>query len=144
MIMVALSFQYFYDEFPRSPFEETMAYLRQNQLEGDAVVHDNKLSYFPCRYYDRQLEQHFIADVPGSPNDTLAPDTMQAMDIHPTTLQRATENHERFWFVVFQRALDEAEQGGILETNKAWLDSRYRLTGTQKYNDLNIYLYVSS
>ena len=144
LTVVALSYYYYYDEFPRSPFKETMAYLRQEKLEGDAVVHDNKLSYFPSHYYYRELEQYFIADVPGSPNDTLAPDTMQAMGIYPTTLQQAIENHERFWLVVFQRALDEAEEVGEPNANKAWLDNRYRLTSTQEYNDLNIYLYESS
>lgn len=142
--LATLSFQYYYDEFPRSPFKETMAYLRQNKLGDDAIIHDNKLSYFPSHYYDRELEQDFITDVPGSPNDTLAPDTMEAMGIYPTTLQRATANRERLWFVVFQRALDEAEEADIRDTNKAWLDSRYRLTSTQKFKDLYIYLYESS
>lgn len=141
LTVVALSFQYYYDEFPRSPFKATMAHLRQTKLEGDAVIHDNKLSYFPCHYYYRELEQYFIADVPESPNDTLAPDTMQAMGIHPTTLQRATENRQRFWFVVFQRALDEAREAGIRDTNKAWLDAHYTLVTLNRFNDLNLYLY---
>lgn len=144
LVVATLSFYYYYDEFPRSPFKETMAYLRHNTRAGDAVIHDNKLSHFPSHYYCPELQQYFIADVPGSPNDTLAPDTMKAMDKYPTTLQRATENHERLWFVVFQRALDEAEELGMPNANKAWLDSRYRLTTTQKFNDLNIYLYESS
>ena len=141
LTVVALSYYYYYDEFPRSPFKETMAYLRQEKLEGDAVVHENKLSYFPSHYYYRELEQQFIADVPGSPNDTLAPGTMQAMGIYPTTLQRATGNHERYWFVVFRRALDEAGEAGIRDTNKAWLDDHYPLVSVTRFNDLNVYLY---
>ena len=69
---------------------------------------------------------------------------MNVMDVYPTTLQRATKNHKRFRLVVFQRALGEAQEAGIRDTNKARLDSRYRLTTTQKFNDLNIYLYESS
>ena len=48
---------------------------------------------------------------------------------------------ERVWFVIFQRALDEAEELGVPNANKDWLDSHYHLVTERSFNDLEIHLY---
>ncbi len=69
---IALPYQYSFNEFPRSPFDQASTFLEQNIQPGDIVVHDDKLSYFPCLYFSRSLPQTFLPDAPGSSNDTLA------------------------------------------------------------------------
>jgi mannosyltransferase len=141
----SLWYQYGYSQFPRSPFREATAYLRAHYQAGDVIIHDNKLSFFPSHYYDRDLFQEYIGDVPGSSTDTLALPTQEALGLlAQRDISHAVGEAERVWFVIFQRALDEAEELREPNANKAWLDSRYRLTGTQKYNDLNIFLYELS
>jgi hypothetical protein len=144
LALSVLPYHYSYSEFPRSPFEEVSAFLRENLQEGDVIIHDNKLSHFPCHYYDRSLAQHFIADPPGSPNDTLSEATMEAMGLFPATLEDVTRGKRRVWFVAFQRAIDEAKALGGELPNKAWLESRFRLMDLKRFGDLNVYLYDAS
>ncbi|TKJ31119.1 MAG: hypothetical protein CEE40_02360 [Chloroflexi bacterium B3_Chlor] len=137
--------QYHYSEFPRSPFREANAYLRTHYQAGDAIIHDNKLSFFPSHYYDRGLAQEYVGDAPGSPADTLALPTQEVLGLFAQPdVSQALGDARRVWFVAFQRALDEAEELGEPNPSKAWLDGQYRLTTTHRFNDLNIYLYESS
>lgn len=140
----SLWYQYTYSDFPRSPFRQANAYLRAHYVTGDVIVHDSKLSFFPSHYYSRELAQEYIGDIPGSPTDTLALPTQEALGLlAQPDMPHATAEARRVWFVIFQRALDEADELGEPNANKAWLDSRYRLTSTQKFNDLSVYLYKS-
>ncbi len=140
----SLWYQYNYSEFPRSPFRQANAYLRERHRTGDVIVHDNKLSFFPSHYYDRGLDQEYIGDAPGSPSDTLALPTQEALGLlAQPDIAQATHGTPRVWFVAFQRALDEAQELGAPNPSKTWLDSEYRLTATQTFSDLNIYLYES-
>lgn len=112
--LLALPTYYTFDEFPRSPYESATAFLRTRVRPGDAVLHDNKLSYFPMHYYGSDLPQVFLPDEPGSHNDTLAPATQDAMGIWPVEdLQTATDGASRLWFVFFTRAMDECAAMGL-------------------------------
>lgn len=145
LLVGSLWFQYHYSGFPRSPFGEANAYLREHYREGDTIVHDSKLSFFPSHYYDRTLPQEYIGDVPGSSTDTLALPTQEVLGLLARPdMAHTVGNSERVWFVVFQRALDESRELGVENPSKAWLDARYRLSNSVHYNDLNIYLYESS
>lgn len=137
----ALAYQYSYDEFPRSPFRAANAFLRANARVGDAIIHDNKLSFFPMHYYDASLAQSFVADPPGSSNDTFARGSMDAMQLYPTTLDDATTGKARVWFVIFQRALDEAAAEGRAHGNTSWMNARFNQVALTHFNDLNVYLY---
>jgi len=108
-------------------------------------VHDNKLTFFPCHYYDRELPQAFMADPPGSGSDTLALPTQEALGLLASqNMEEATAGSQRVWFVIFQRAFAEYEGLGYPQPpHKAWLEERYRLVETATFNDLNIYLYES-
>ena len=138
---VALPYQYSFNEFPRSPFDQASAYLDQVIQPGDVVVHDDKLSYFPCLYFDRALPQIFLADQPGSPNDTLAVASQQAMQIFPVQdIQSAVGAHPQVYFVVFRQTIDEYLAAGLADHPQlAWLKQHYRLENQVAFSDLEIY-----
>jgi hypothetical protein len=142
LLVMSLWYQYNYAGFPRSPFRQANAYLRDHYEAGDAIVHDNKLSFFPSHYYDRTLAQEYVGDIPGSPTDTLALPTQEVLGLlAQTDVKQAVGDSQRVWFVVFQRALDEAAELGTQNPSKAWLDAHCRLTDTVTYGDLSIFLY---
>ncbi len=144
VLVISLVYQYTYAGFPRSPFKEAVAYLREHYRTGDAIVHDNKLTFFPCYYYDRDLPQDFVPDSVGAGSDTLALPTQEALSLFATPLEEATAGHERVWFVIFQRAFEESwfrELGYTEHPDKAWLEARYRQADLVTFNDLNVYLY---
>ncbi|HUV90461.1 MAG TPA: hypothetical protein VMY80_12470, partial [Anaerolineae bacterium] len=114
-------------------------------VAGDVIVHDSKLSFFPSHYYDRGLAQEYVGDVPGSPIDTLALPTQEVLGLlGKPDMSTAVGDAERVWFVVFQRALDEAEELGEPNRNMAWLEDHYRLTDAIGYGDLKILVYEQS
>jgi mannosyltransferase len=111
---IGLPEHYSFNEFPRSPFQEAMTYLQGQIQPGDVVVHDNKLSYFPAAYYAPEMKQVFLADEPGSPNDTLAPASQQAMGMIPAPdLKSALNGAVRVYFVVFNTTLQDYQQSGL-------------------------------
>ena len=72
-----------YAEFPRSPFQDAGAFLSSHLQANDLVLHDNKLSYFPMRYYLPDLPEKFLGDAPGTPNDTFAPASQAGAHVIP-------------------------------------------------------------
>ncbi|MBM2827468.1 MAG: putative rane protein, partial [Dehalococcoidia bacterium] len=116
-------------------------YLQDNQKLGDYVIHDNKLSYFPTYYLAPDLPQGFVADPPGSPHDTLAPGTMDAWGTWPSDPAQAAQDNNRVWYVVYEKALEEAALQGISPPNKSWFDERYPLLIEARVGDLRLYLY---
>jgi hypothetical protein len=131
---ISLFFYYQYAEFPRPPFREAAAYVAANVRPEDAVVHDNKLSFFPMHYYDRALVQTFIADPPDAGSDTLALPTQEALQLFASPLGDATNGKERVWFVIFAEAVDQG--GGNLKD----MNERYDCAESQHFNDLMIFL----
>jgi hypothetical protein len=143
LLIGSLWYQSHYDQFPRSPFRVADSYLAERYKPGDVVVHDSKLSFFPSHYYDRNLPQTYVGDVPGSPTDTLALPTQEVLGlVAQQDMAHAVGDSPRVWFVVFQRALDEAEELGVENPNKAWLDSHYHLTDVVVFHDLRVLLYT--
>jgi mannosyltransferase len=136
-----LPFQYAYAEFPRSPFLAATRKLAQVSQTGDVIIHDNKLSFFPAKYYDPALNQVFLPDPPGSPNDTLALASQKALEIFPVQdLSSAVQGYQRVWFVVFDKAIAEYHQMGVSEHPvMAWLSRRYQAGREYHFNDLSIY-----
>jgi mannosyltransferase len=145
LLVISLAYHYTYAQFPRSPFDKAVTYLRENYQLSDAIVHDNKLTFFPCHYYDRELPQTFIADEPGSSADTLAYPTQQALGLFATPdIGTATQSHERVWFVIFRRALDEYHAAGYSDhPHRVWLEQHYTLVSVTSFNDLEVYEYES-
>jgi len=145
IIAVSLVNHYLYAEFPRPPFDEAVASLRAHYQPADVIVHSNKLTFFPTHYYDRSLPQEFIADEPGSPSDTLAYPTQQALGLFATSdIATATLGHERVWYLVFRRAIDEYRAAGYPDhPQRAWLEQYYTLVSVTSFHDLDVYEYQS-
>jgi mannosyltransferase len=138
---IGLPFHYTFDEFPRSPFQAAMQTLQAGLLPGDRIVHDNKLSFFPSLVYAPLLPQSFLADVPGSPNDTLAFASQQALALFPQPdMQSAVGDATRVYFVVFTATLQEYQQAGLPDHPQlTYLKSHFNLANTAQYNDLLVY-----
>jgi len=137
---IGLFVQYTYAEFPNSPFPEAIAHIEANQQADDVIVHSNKLTVLPMVYYGRDFDHRYLADPPNAPEDTLAPATQEVLElIADDCLQTATIDSERVWFVLFQRAEQQAPD--LMAEQFAWLDANYAQSATMSFNDLNLYLY---
>lgn len=137
--LASLVFYYSYADFPRPPFRDALVYLDTHMQSGDAIVHDNKLTFFPMYYYARQdpLMQSFIADPAGAASDTLARPTQTALGLFANGLEDATHARNRVWFVMFREAREESDRAFNLE----WLREQYQLVGETNFNDLELYLF---
>jgi len=137
---ISLPSFYTYAEFPRSPFRQAVEYLNLPQNREVFILHDNKLSYFPMRFYDEYHDAAFLADEPGSPNDTLALASQQAMGIYPIEdYSRIIREKERFFFVVFRKAVQEFSERGFKHPVLEALSSQYIQLSHTQIGDLDIY-----
>jgi hypothetical protein len=139
--LISLPTHYSFESFPRSPFQASADDLAIRIKDGDVIIHDNKLSFFPMHFYQPGLPQHFVADPPGSPNDTFAPESQLAMGIFPAVdLDSAVGSAKHVWFVVFERAIEEyASLGQPSHPHLEWLRERFSMADQLTYNDLLIY-----
>jgi 4-amino-4-deoxy-L-arabinose transferase-like glycosyltransferase len=146
LVAIGLREQYQLGTFPYSPVADLLVLVREKWQTGDVVVHQNKLSMLPGIYHDRSLPQHFIGDIPGSANDTLALPTQQALGIRADTcLQTASREAGRVWFVVYERAEREAAAARIpfLQAQFDWLAAHYTFIEKTTFNDVHLYLYAN-
>jgi 4-amino-4-deoxy-L-arabinose transferase-like glycosyltransferase len=138
----SLGVHYTYTGFPRPPFQEAAAYLQTHVEPTDVVVHTNKLSYFPTRYYAPDMPGVFLADPPGSPQDTLARPTQEALGIFATsTIAEAVGQAEQVWLVYFPREMEEVQALGAQHPALVWLKDRYRETERCGFSDLDILVF---
>ena len=141
--MIGLPAQYTFHDFPRSPYRQAAADLAQKLTQDEIVVHDNKLSYFPFRFYEPGLNEVFLADIPGSGNDTFAPASQQAMAIFPEVdIQNAVGTRRVVDFVVFRVTLQDYGAMGENHPVIVWLDKNYTFKAKAVYNDLEVYTYI--
>jgi uncharacterized membrane protein len=145
IVTASLVNHYTYATFPRPPFDQVAAYLEKHYQPEDVIVHSNKLTFLPTHYYDRTLPQRFIGDEPGSPSDTLAYPTQEALGLYATAdLASATQGFNRVWFVVFRRAVDEYLAAGLSDhPHRAWLEEHFELSSITSFHDLDVYEYRS-
>lgn len=142
-VILSLPSHYTFNQFPRSPFREAAAYLMSSAPEA-ALVHETKLSYFPTDFYAPDLPQVFLADVPGSTNDTFAPASQQAMHIFPQPdLPAAVGDRSEVYFITFRKVFEEyAAAGKGQHPGIAWLEERFQPAERIVFQDLEIYHYV--
>jgi hypothetical protein len=110
------------------------------------VIHQNKLSALPTIYYDRDLAQRYIGDTPGSPEDTLALPTQQALGLlADACVQAASQGSVRVWWVVFDFAEAQYAESNRPEYQRAtdWLNAHYTAASTQTFNDLDVILFTN-
>ena len=144
ILIAGITLPFFYTtwgEWRRAPFAQADEFLRAQTMKDDLILHDNKLSFFSMRYYDRTLTQEFLADPVGTGNDTLARGSQNAMNLFPTDLNAVINGRARVWFIIFQTAIDEAEQEGHLPGNLAVLDARMNRMGATRFGDLKVIRY---
>jgi mannosyltransferase len=140
--LLTLPFYYSaWGEWRRAPFAEANQFLRAHVQADDLILHDNKLSFFPMHFYDRTLPQQFLADPPGSSNDTLARGSQEALGLFPIDFDVAVRGRTRVWFVIFQTAIDEAAQEGRAHGNLSRLDALMRRGDVVAFGDVRIYRY---
>jgi len=142
LVGATLASYYGYQDFPRGPFAQLDAMLREKVEPGDVIVHDNKLTFFPAHYYDRPLPQSFVRDAPGSGEDTLAYPTQQALRLYATTLDAATSGARRVWLVMFEQAIAEYQAAGREHPDLAWMDARWTRAQTFSVGDMGVILFV--
>jgi hypothetical protein len=136
---VTLPSYYGYRDFPRGPFVQLAATLREQSQPGDVIVHSNKLTFFPMYYYDQALPQVFLGDPPGSGSDTLALPTQQALGLYATTLDAAIGKAQRVWLVIFHQAM--AEVVGV-HPHVAWLEVHWTRAQTFSVGNMDVILFV--
>ncbi len=141
LVVSANVYQFTYEQFPRSPYYQAAAYLEARVGPDDVVLHDNKLSYFPSYYLAPALSQTYLPDPPGSPNDTLAPETAAVLGLPPSSLPDAVAGRSGVWFVVYRRALQEAAAAGRPSANKAWLDHQFGMAPEPVYEVGGLLIY---
>ncbi|MGZ9226452.1 MAG: hypothetical protein ACXW4M_12945, partial [Anaerolineales bacterium] len=135
-----------YQDFPYGPFKELDHSLRERIEPRDVIVHSNKLSVLPALLFERALPQSFIGDLPGSRIDTLAPATQQVLNIKAENdILTATENANRIWYIIFERAIEEYKAGGYpTHPDIQFLDSHYNLDSEENWGSLRVFLYTKA
>jgi len=101
------------------------------------------LTFLPAIYYDHDLSQTFIGDVPGSTADSLAPATQEVLGVHgQPDIKAAIGNAERIWYIMYQRSLDDYRAGGYsTHPDIDYLSSHYALELQETWDGLQVYLY---
>jgi len=134
---------YTYVGFPRPPFREAIACLQERLEDGDVVVHTNKLTYFPTHVYAPDMRGLFLADPPGSPQDTLAYPTQEALGIFATpTITEAVGAAERVWLIYFTRELKELQAMGSEHSALLWMrEEDFCEVEREQFADLVLALY---
>lgn len=143
--LLGLVTHYGWNSFPNSPFPDAAQSIRADWQAGDQVVHQSKLSMLPLVVAERGLAQHYIGDVPGSPEDTLALPTQQVLGLlADACVQTAAGGADRVWFVTWPLTLEQARRIGRTDILAAydWLNTHYVLSETRTFNDLNVQLFV--
>jgi hypothetical protein len=133
-----------YEGFPYGPFQALDRSVRERMEPGDAIVHASKLSALPAIVFDRALNQSFIADLPGSASDTLAPATQEVLHIRAQEdIRSATGNAPRVWYIIYERAIEEAQAAGRGSyPDLAYLDTEYVLELQESWDGLQVRLYA--
>ncbi|MCS6836043.1 MAG: glycosyltransferase family 39 protein [Anaerolineae bacterium] len=143
--VLGLNAQYSLDTFPYSPVHRLIEDVREDWRPGDRLIHVNKLSALPGRYYGPDLDQHYLADSLGAAEDTLALPTQEALSfLADPDMPTAAGNAPRLWIVIYARAEREYAATGRPEWAQAlaWLkQAGYERTETQVFNDLLLYRY---
>ncbi|HLF28660.1 MAG TPA: glycosyltransferase family 39 protein [Anaerolineae bacterium] len=143
ILFFALVAHYTYTDFPRALWDAITAYLRSNAIAGDAIVHDNKLSFFPMHVVDPDLPQVYLPDVTGIGSDTLAPATQQALGLPATPSAEALANRGRVWLVIFSRARDDYRAAGF-DDDPNWtaIAARYDMLEREVYGAVEVILWM--
>lgn len=132
-----------YEGFPYAPFEAVGKFLEDELIEGDVILHSNKISMIPQAYYSPNLPQTYIADPPGSGSDTLARPTQEVLGLlaEPNALS-AVRDARRVFFLIFKQEFLNQQVGPASNPTLLWLQTYYDQIGKMEWGDLQLYLFV--
>jgi hypothetical protein len=111
----------------------------------DVIVHSNKLSALPGKYYTPGLPQEFVADPPGWASDTLAPATQAALGMaEKATVEEALGPARGVWLVLFTREVEDYRAAGQpAPPALSWLEANFVRQEEQVFGDLLLLHYRS-
>ncbi len=135
---------YKYAGFPYAPFPAIGAYLQEEADPGSVILHSNKLTMLPQVYYTGDLPQKFLADIPGSGQDTLARATQEVLGLlaEPNVLT-AVRDADEVYFLVFKQEVMEFEQSPLgSHPALLWLQTYYHQTDVTDWGDLRLYQFT--
>jgi len=143
-IVLGLSMHLTYSGFPYGPYAAIDASLESRYRAGDVIIHSSKLTMLPAVYFDRTLDQQFVADPPGSSTDTLAPATQQVLGLQASpSLEAAVGKAKRVWFVIFQESSREATSNGLTTHPQiTWLDQNFHYESMEVWGPVLLYYYT--
>jgi hypothetical protein len=130
--------------FPNSDYPQAINQLRAEMPPDAVLIHQSKLSALPMIYYARDLPQRYLADAPGSPEDTLALPTQQTLGVlADACIQAATQGASQVYFVVYSDLMRQAQDFGRADVKATldWLNLHYVQEDASFVGDLNILHY---
>ncbi|MFQ5410047.1 MAG: glycosyltransferase family 39 protein [Anaerolineales bacterium] len=146
IVATAGTFTYFtYAGFPYAPYDRLAEYLASDAVAGTVTVHSNKLTFLPTHFYNPANRQAFVADAPGSGDDTFAPETQAVIGVRESdSVKDAVGDAERVLFVIFEdRARAEYATAGAGEPPQlAWLDAHFQRRSATAFGEVAVLEYV--
>jgi hypothetical protein len=132
---------YTYKGFPYAPWPLLNKDLLAEVRNQEVVLHSNKITALPSRYYDPELRQRYLPDPPGSGSDTLAPATQDVLRFHAESeIATAVGEATGVWFVIFPQ--EELEEGDQAHPSLEWLSGQFDLDAVSMYGELEVYHFV--
>jgi uncharacterized membrane protein len=134
---------YQYAGFPYAPFPAVGQFLREEANPGSVILHSNKLTMLPQVYYTEDLPQSYLADIPGSGQDTLARPTQEVLGLlaEPNVLT-AVRDADEVYFLIFKQEVMEYEQTATgSHPALLWLQTYYDQTNVMDWGDLRLYTF---
>ena len=125
------------------PFHAMIQDLESRRQAGDVIIHSNKLSMLPAVYFDRAIPETYVADPPGSAEDTLAPATQQVLNLmSQPSIESAAAGADRIWFVIFDASNQEFVQAGYpRHPQLTWLMEHYTEIEQRNWDTMTVYLF---
>ena len=132
-----------YDGFPYGPYAEIASHLRNSSSDQAVILHSNKLTMLPTYYYDRDLPQKYLPDVPGSGADTLALPTQKILGlVAESSIEDSVGDATKVWFVIFSKAIDEYRSLGYkTHPQLTRLEANFSLERQEDWEDISIYVF---
>jgi len=135
---------YTYRGFPYAPWPQLNENLTTELRDGEIVLHSNKISALPSRYYSPEIQHLYLPDPPGSGSDTLAPATQEVLDFRAEIdIAQAVGEAKGVWFIIFPREeLDYQAEGFQQHPSIAWLSEQLALDSVSQFGELEAYHFV--
>jgi len=141
-LLISLPDFYSFQSFPRSSFKKAVDFINQQPIETKIVLHENKLSYFPMLFYDSNLTQYYLADPPGSENDTLSLGSQIAIGYMAINKFDEFFLYEKLFFISFTQTEIEYKNLGLMDPNLSFLRSYYEEKAVTLIGDIKVYYFV--